>query len=445
MSQILLIDFSDEDVGELKKEGYDVELKNTNWVSGDTEPLIPPEDCKIIFYNADDDDPASSIHIDDTKYFKTLISSGSVMVCFVGKTRDSHITNLTGIPFSNEVFSPLSNPSKIEVAQDSPFTPIFSRLGGLISRCAALLWKASLEENGTQVIARHKETETSVAACFKYKKGFFVLLPYFGDGEFNIDVIELLLNEILPAIKPDLFEDKENKWLQDSRYYVPNLIDLHAKRKSVQKEYADKIKKIEKKIKEVQDREQDTLNKLLTSKEDPLKETVLHWFKYIGFTVIDVDKYWESLSRQKKEPSRQKEEDIWLFQENKPNVSKDELILVEVKSRSTKGASDNNVGVIERYKSRRMKEFGHTNMKGLLIGNYFFNKPAHRRKLPFSDNQVKDAERDENALLTTYDLFKVIRMEKEKKLSKNDIRAKIMSTNGVIKWDKPKSGNPKNA
>lgn len=138
MSQILLIDFSEEEAKELKSEGYDVELKYTNWVSGETKPLIPQEDSKIIFYNANDSDLASSLHSEDTKHFMTLVSVGSIMVCFIGQTRASHITNLTGISFSNEIFSRLSNPSQIEAVKDSPFTAIFSRLGGHITYSARL-------------------------------------------------------------------------------------------------------------------------------------------------------------------------------------------------------------------------------------------------------------------------------------------------------------------
>jgi len=437
MSQILLIDFSEEEVEELKAEGYDVELKYTNWVSGETEPLIPQKDSKIIFYNANNSDLASSLHSEDTKHFMTLVSVGSIMVCFVGQTRASHITNLTGISFSEEVFSYQSNPSQIEVVQESVFAPIFSRLGGYITYCARLWnfttdlpWKVDLEKDDRQIIAIHKTTRVPVAAYFKYEEGFYLLLPCFGDGEINIEVVKLLLNEILPTIRPDLFEDKENTWLHDSHYYIPSLLYLTNKRKSIQEEYVLKIEEIDKKIEKIQKKEQNILNKLLTSKKEELKETVIHWFKYLGFTVIDVDKYWK-----KEDPSRQMEEDLWLFHKKRRNVREDEVILVEVKS-STGGATDDDVATVQKYKGRRMKEFGHINMKGLLVGNYFCNKPAHSRKLPFSDIQVKDARRDENALLTTYELFKAIRLEKFGELRKTDIQVKIRETNGVIKWDK---------
>lgn len=290
-----------------------------------------------------------------------------------------------------------------------------------------------LEQDDIQVIAVHKETGATVAAYKKYKKGFFLLLPCFGDGELNISVVQLLLKEILPAIRPGLFEDKENEWLHDSRYYIQSLVSLYTERNSIQEEYDLKIEGIDKKIKEIQEKEQDILNKLLTSKGEELKKTVIHWFKYIGFTVIDVDKYWE-----KEDPSRQMEEDLWLFQKRNPDVSKDKVILVEVKS-STGGATDDDVATVQKYKGRRMKEFGHINMKGLLVSNYFCNKPAHLREFPFSDIQVKDAQRDENALLTTYNLFEAIRMEKFGELGKTDIQVKIGETNGVIKWGKPVS------
>lgn len=437
MSQILLIDFSEKDAQEIKSEGFDVELKNTNWVSGETEPLIPLEDSKIIFYNADDSDPASSLHSEDTKYFMTLVSAGSIMVCFVGETRASHITNLTGLSFSEENFYRLDNPSQIEAGKDSLFTAIFSRLGGHITY-SARLWKLhrnlsnkiDLEQNDIQAIAVHKESGATVAAYKKHKKGFFLLLPCFGDGELNIEVVQLLLKKILPTIRPDLFEDKENKWLQDSRYYIPSLLSLNNKRKSIEEEYSLKIEEVDKEIKKIQKEEQDILNKLLISKGEELKRAVIHWLKYIGFTAVDVDEYWKKDSL-----SHQKEEDIWLYNKKNPNILEDELILVEVKS-SKRGASDDDIGTIQKYKGRRMQEYGHTNMKGLLVGNYFCNNPAHLRKDPFSNHQIKDTKRDNNALLTTYDLFEAIKKEKSRELSKKDIQLKIRNTNGVIKWSK---------
>ncbi len=434
MSQILLIDFHEKEIEKLKSEGHDVELNKTNWISGGTNPLIPSNDCKIIFYNANNPGLSSSDHIDDTKHFEALVSAGSVMVCFLGNTRGPHITNLTGISLPSESIHYNDQPSRIEPVQDSVFTPIFSRFGNHINTCASLGHgqinlpiKIDLKED-KQVIAIHKVSEYPVAIYFRCEEGFFLLLPYFGDK--NVEVIKLLLNKIIPDVRPDLFEDKENKWLHDSQYYVPSLLDLQSKRKSIEEEYALKIKEIGKKIKELQEKEQDILNKLLTSKEEELKETVIHWLKYIGFTVIDVDKYY-----QEEDSSRQKEEDLWLFQKKEPDVSKDELILVEVKS-SKGSASDDDVGVIQKYKGRRMQEFGHTNIKGFLIGNYFCNTPAYIRKLPFSNNQLKDAKRDNNALLTTYELFEAIRMEKGKKLTKKDIQAKIRDSDGVINWNK---------
>ncbi|MDO9576157.1 MAG: hypothetical protein Q7J55_06490 [bacterium] len=437
MSQILLIDFSEEEVEELKLEVYDAELKYTNWVSGKTESLIPPNDCKIIFYSVNNSNLSASVHSDDTKYFETLISAGSVMICFIGDTRSPHITNLTSIPFPSENIHYNSEPSRIESSQDSVFAPIFSRFGSYIRYCASLEYsetdlspKIDLNED-KQIIAIHKGSKYPVAIYFKHGEGFILLLPYFADE--NIGVIKLFLNEILPTIRSDLFEDKENRWLHDSRYYIPSLLDLTNKRKSIREEYVLKIGEIDKKIEKIQKKEQNIFNKLLTSKKEELKETVTHWFKYIGFTVVDVDKYWK-----KEDPSRQMEEDLWLFQKKKPKMCEDEVILVEVKS-STGGATDDDVATVQKYKGRRMKEFRHINIKGLLVGNYFCNKSAHSRKLPFSDNQVKDAERDGNALLTTYELFEAIRMEKLGELGKTDIQVKIRETSGVIKWDKPVS------
>lgn len=74
-------------------------------------------------------------------------------------------------------------------------------------------------------------------------------------------------------------------------------------------------------------------------------------------------------------------------------------------------------------------------MKAMLIGNYFCENEANLRKNPFSSRQIKDAERDGNGLLTTYELFKAIKAEKDHKIKKEEIREQIKNKLGLIKFD----------
>jgi hypothetical protein len=82
-----------------------------------------------------------------------------------------------------------------------------------------------------------------------------------------------------------------------------------------------------------------------------------------------------------------------------------------------------------------MQEFNNTKMKAILIGNYFSQTEAKLREVPFTEAQIGEALKDGNGLLTTYELFKAIKAEKEKKISKEEIREQMKNKAGLITFD----------
>jgi len=74
-------------------------------------------------------------------------------------------------------------------------------------------------------------------------------------------------------------------------------------------------------------------------------------------------------------------------------------------------------------------------MKAILVGNYYAKIEANLRKNPFAQVQVDETEKDGNALLTTYDLFKAIKAEKENKVRKEEVREMIKTKSGLISLD----------
>jgi len=98
-------------------------------------------------------------------------------------------------------------------------------------------------------------------------------------------------------------------------------------------------------------------------------------------------------------------------------------------------AADDDCIRLQRFKGRRMQEFDNTRMKGLLLGNYFNQQEARLRNNPFSQFQIEEAEKDGNALLTTYDLFKAIKAEKEGLITKEEIRRQIKEKSGLIQFN----------
>jgi hypothetical protein len=74
-------------------------------------------------------------------------------------------------------------------------------------------------------------------------------------------------------------------------------------------------------------------------------------------------------------------------------------------------------------------------MKAVLIGNYFSAGDARTRANPFSTAQIEEAKQDGNGLLTTYELFKAIKGEKEARLTKGAVRAQVRQKTGLITFE----------
>ena len=148
--------------------------------------------------------------------------------------------------------------------------------------------------------------------------------------------------------------------------------------------------------------------------------------------VVDVDSYWKHVIRIK-------EEDLWLLDENdasslETNIRKNPMQLIILRG-GPGPAPDSDCDILQKYKGHRMQEFDNTKMKSILIGNYFSKEDARARPNPFSDRQIQEAITDKNALLTTYDLFKAIKAEKEHKITKDEIRNQMKNGVGLITFE----------
>jgi hypothetical protein len=82
-----------------------------------------------------------------------------------------------------------------------------------------------------------------------------------------------------------------------------------------------------------------------------------------------------------------------------------------------------------------MQEFNNTRLKAVLVGNYFKQVEAKLRDVPFTPSQISEAEKDGNGLLSTYELFKAIKAEKEKRTTKETIREQFKSKAGLITFE----------
>lgn len=133
-----------------------------------------------------------------------------------------------------------------------------------------------------------------------------------------------------------------------------------------------------------------------------------------------------------RDDTRQLEEDLWVARG--PLDFREPFLLVEVTSEGRGGASEDHCGRIARYLLRRRREFSNLQIRGLLVINHQYRKPAHMRQKLFSDKQIQDAERDGYGLISTYELFKAIELVKFDKVSKDDAAETLLSQSGVIEF-----------
>jgi hypothetical protein len=441
MSEILLLDFEEQDYRQLIDKKYDVEWKLTNWKSGKTEPLIPPKDCRVVLYQISSESALPNVHSEVSGEFEHIVEEGGAFICFIGKGNPFQLTNLTGT-FPHLEFVDCNHPQAVTSVPEKPFDLVFEKYAKFISR-AHRLFPADLIKDGPvkletaesvfrgelQVLARSADG-SPISAIIRKGKGFYLFFPWFGNK--NAEVSDLLLRELFPVLSLRGTSAEDYQWLEKEDYIFPSLLEIYRQREEEKKRHEEALRQLDAKFREIKDKDQESYHRLLKSQGRELKQAVVAAFTSLGWAkVIDVDEYWKKVIRNK-------EEDIWLIEENslpvEVKLKKDPLILVVVKS-GKDWATDDDCAVLQKYKGRRMQEFDNTKMKAILVGNYYAKIEANLRKNPFAQVQVDETEKDGNALLTTYDLFKAIKAEKENKVRKEEVREMIKTKSGLISLD----------
>jgi len=227
-------------------------------------------------------------------------------------------------------------------------------------------------------------------------------------------------------------EASEMSWLDTPDYVFPGLLEVYGELDEENERHRQVTARLRERIGEIKSGEQGQFNRLLTAEGRDLQDAVIKALKYLNWlNVVDVNEYWKHVIRVK-------EEDIWLLDEDEKSIEQlirdSPITMVMVKS-GEGGASDEDGLNLQRYKGRRMQEFNNTRFKAVLIGNFFCRVEAKLRETPFSETQIAEAAKDGNGLLTTYELFKAIKAEKEKKTTKEAIREQFSGKVGLITFE----------
>lgn len=226
--------------------------------------------------------------------------------------------------------------------------------------------------------------------------GYILLLPQLDK---NSDMILDLLNEVIPEVSPHLFPHLNmEKWVEGERYEISSILSLKNDQEVIKKETQKKIEDINRKIEAERDK-YSFLHGILTQTDDDLVKSVKKALEFIGFEkVVDVD---EVENVENKE--RNKQEDLQI-------LDKSPSVIAEVKGLTNLPHEAHTLQVI-KYVPRRMKEWGRTDVVGISVINHQRNIPALERENNnvFTNQQIEDAQHYDLTLISTWDLFLLIR------------------------------------
>src|SRR5512140_152774 len=438
MAKILLVDFTQADKDRLVSEKYDVDLRQTGWMTGVDSPLDLPADAEIVFYQIGGEAAAGrpGLHAEVHEALEERVRGGARVVCFIGSGEAARLTNIVG-PVdglrdmeSARADAVVFNPRAIFHVPFERFKPYIAKAFRLLPETVGDgVWEKDSPVNGKfEFLA--KTIDGAPVAMFIHKgQGSLLLLPSFGPK--NVDIVDHILKDKQP-LGPEIPSEAPADWLEADDYAFPELKALVAKRDDEKRKFAEVLADYERQIKDLRTNGQEEFQRLLTGGGAALKKSVVHAFRYLGWgRVVDVDQYW-------KNTIRDKEEDAWVIDPGdmpvEAGLHKGELVIILARA-GKNGATDDECALLQKYKGRRMQEFDNTRMKAVLVGNYFSAAEAKSRPAPFSAAQIEEAQKDGNGLLTSYELFRAIKAEKEGRVTKDAIRDQIKLKTGLITFD----------
>jgi hypothetical protein len=235
-------------------------------------------------------------------------------------------------------------------------------------------------------LAENKFKEAVAGAIVPDEDSNAGLIFIFPQIKNKLDFLVQLINEVLPELRPVLFPHVEGgRWVHRPEYEIPKVVELKERIKLLEDETKQKVSELESEI------EKET--------GDPLVHAVKRTLEELGFKdVIDVDE-----EKAKAGEKGQLREDLQVR-------DKSPLLLIEVKGISGFPREAQSLQVW-KYIAPRMRQLSRTDIHGLSIVNHQKNIPALERDNdnPFGGDIVTNAEDEGFSLLTTFDLYRLIR------------------------------------
>ncbi|MEN6561049.1 MAG: hypothetical protein ABFD52_09765 [Acidobacteriota bacterium] len=431
MAKITLVDFNPADRDRLAAEKYDVELRATE---GD-EPFSLPADSEIVFFQIEGEagEPGDRGRIPET--LPGRVREGVRVVCFVGGGDVSRLAGIIGPVEGLQVQAARSeavvfNPRALFHVPFERYRPHIAGTFRLLAETFGDgVWEKDIPSDGKLEFLAKTGDGAPAAMIVRRGKGYFMVLPSFGPK--NVEVADYLLKDRLP-FAAEAPAEAGTDWLESDDYVFPELRALVARRDEEKRRFEESLADYDRQIRDLRNGGQEEFHRLLDGEGEALKKAVVAAFRYLGWgRVVDVDQYW-------KNTIRDKEEDVWIIEPADTAVEaglrKGDLMLVLVRG-GRNWATDDECALLQKFKGRRMQEFDNTRMKAVLVGNYYSGADPRSRPNPFSAPQIEEAQKDGNGLLTSYELFRAIKAEKENRVTKDVLRDQIRLKTGLVTFD----------
>jgi hypothetical protein len=247
-------------------------------------------------------------------------------------------------------------------------------------------------EHCTSLATNKYGDAVALHATFK-SKGAVIILPQVHD---KAGILQELLRSGLPELAPHLFvEIEEARWIHQPEYELERVVQLQERKAEVARNAASQIDELDRDI-ETARAASGWLHDLLTTQGDALVAAVQHALGYLGFkSIIDID-------AERDGQGRSRREDLQIA-DGSP------LLVVDIKGLGG-GPKDEDALQAEKHTVIRIRELKRHDIQGLTIINHQRNLPPHERQVePFRQELVDYAAQAELGLMTTWDIYRLIR------------------------------------
>lgn len=250
-------------------------------------------------------------------------------------------------------------------------------------------------------------------------KSFMVIFPQLSNKG---DLILELLSGLLPELKSEMFPYNEgSNWINKEEYDLQEIKQLKYDRDKLIDEKEKLLVSSNQKIEDAK-LKYSFLYRTLTESGEELVNAIEELLIFIGFNnVKNIDKEIDST-----DVALPKQEDLQIL-DSSPSL------ILEIKGISGLPREDDTFQIV-KYITRRMKEWKKTDVRGLVIVNHQRNLPSLNREIsPFTAQQITDAEHNDFGLISSWDLFLLLKGMLKYNWTKDKIRNKFCKSGQIDK------------